>query len=66
MSVPVLILVAVVFFIPTGWAIIHIAYRDFGSIQKKALWGLFVVFLPPIGGITYLLVYKLKKAPGRA
>jgi hypothetical protein len=41
--------------IPTFWAIIDIAYKDFGSVQRKALWGAFVVFVPCIGGITYLI-----------
>ena len=65
MSLPSLLAIAAVLFIPTAWAIIHIAYRDFGSIQKKALWGFFVVFVPPIGGLVYLVVYKLKKPEKR-
>lgn len=47
--------------IPTFWAIIDIGYKDFGSIQRKALWGLLVVFVPCIGGIIYLLFGRRKK-----
>ena len=47
----------ILLFIPTLWAIIHIAHRDLGTTKKKALWGLFVVFVPPIGGISYLLCH---------
>jgi hypothetical protein len=64
MSLPSILLIATVFFIPTAWAIVHIAQRDFGSIKKKAFWGLVVVFLPPIGGIVYLASYKLRKTAG--
>ena len=39
----------------TFWAIIDLAYRDFGSIKKKAIWGVFVVFVPYIGGPVYLI-----------
>jgi hypothetical protein len=42
--------------IPTFWAIVDVAHRDFGSIKKKAIWGVFVVFLPPLGGIVYLIL----------
>jgi len=58
-SLPTLLLLAIVFFIPTAWAIIHIAYRSFDSTKKKALWGLFVVFVPPLGGIVYVLVHQI-------
>ena len=42
--------------VPTFWAIVDVAYRDFGSIQKKAAWGAFVVLIPCIGGIVYLIL----------
>ncbi|MBW1740510.1 MAG: PLDc_N domain-containing protein [Deltaproteobacteria bacterium] len=41
--------------VPTFWAIVDVAYRDFGSIKKKALWGGFVVFVPCLGGLVYLI-----------
>ena len=61
MSLRTLLLVFLLLFIPTLWAIVNIAQRDFGSVKKKALWGLFVVFVPPIGGIVYLLTYQIGK-----
>ncbi len=41
--------------VPTIWAIVDVAYRDFGSVRKKAIWGVFVVVVPCIGGIVYLI-----------
>jgi len=41
--------------VPTFWAIVDVAYREFGSIRKKVLWGAFVVFVPCMGGIIYLI-----------
>jgi hypothetical protein len=32
-----------------------LAYRDFGSLKKKALWGIFVVLVPFFGGPIYLI-----------
>ncbi|MBW2108886.1 MAG: PLDc N-terminal domain-containing protein [Deltaproteobacteria bacterium] len=60
-----LLFIFFVLFIPTLWSIVHVAYRDFGSIKKKALWGCFVVFVPPIGGIVYLVVYYIGKIRSR-
>jgi len=61
MSLPTLLLVFLLLFIPTLWAIVNIANRDFRSVKKKALWGLFVVFVPPLGGIVYLLTCQIHK-----
>jgi len=41
--------------VPTFWAIVDVAYRDFGSVRKKAIWGAFVVVVPCFGGIIYLI-----------
>lgn len=41
--------------VPTFWAIVDVAYRDFGTLKKKALWGVFVVFVPCLGGLVYLI-----------
>jgi hypothetical protein len=41
--------------VPTFWAIVDVAYRDFGSVRKKAIWGVFVVVVPCLGGIVYLI-----------
>jgi hypothetical protein len=65
MSLPSLLLVFFLLFIPTLWAIVNIANRDFGSVKKKALWGIFVVFVPPIGGIVYLLTYQISRVRKR-
>ncbi len=59
MSLSVWLAIALLLFIPTLWAIINIAYKNMGSTRKKALWGLFVVFIPPVGGIAYLIYYLL-------
>jgi len=55
-------LIAILFFpiIFTCWAIIDLAYRDFGSVKKKALWGVFVVFVPYLGGPVYLIFGRRK------
>ena len=41
--------------VPTFWAIVDVANRDFSSLRKKALWGAFIVFVPCLGGIVYLI-----------
>lgn len=38
----------------TCWAMIDVAARDFGAIEKKAVWGV-IAFLPFIGWMVYLL-----------
>jgi uncharacterized membrane protein YhaH (DUF805 family) len=48
----VVIVTGVVFFLLTCWAIIDIAWKDFGSMGKKALWGL-IALTPFIGPIIY-------------
>jgi len=61
MSVPTFLAISLILFIPTLWAIVNIANRDFGSLKNKALWGVFVVMVPPIGGIVYLIVSQSQK-----
>jgi len=51
----------VLLIIPTFWAITDIAHRDFGSMKKKALWGVVVVFVPPLGGIVYLIRHQVRR-----
>jgi hypothetical protein len=51
----------VLLIIPTFWAIMDIAHRDFGSMKKKALWGAFVVFVPPLGGLVYLIQHQIRR-----
>ncbi|OEU52036.1 MAG: hypothetical protein BA872_06490 [Desulfobacterales bacterium C00003060] len=50
-----LIVILVLPTIFTFWAIVDLAYRDFVSIKKKALWALLVVFVPYLGGPVYLI-----------
>ena len=61
MSHGLFLLICVLLIIPTFWAIIDIAHRDFGSMKKKALWGAFVVFVPPFGGIAYLIRHQMRR-----
>jgi hypothetical protein len=58
-----IILAGLCFFLLTCWVLIDIAHKDFGGIQKKALWG-FTAMVPFVGPIVYLLVgYKKGKRP---
>jgi len=34
---------------------VDLAYRDFGSVKKKALWGIFVILVAYLGGPVYLI-----------
>ena len=38
----------------TIWAIVNVAQKDFGTIKKKALWGV-IASIPFIGFIIYLI-----------
>ncbi|KPA18053.1 conserved hypothetical protein, membrane [Candidatus Magnetomorum sp. HK-1] len=42
------------FLLLTWWAIFDIAYKDFGSFEKKLIWA-FVALIPFIGCILYLV-----------
>jgi hypothetical protein len=44
--------IGLLFFLLTGWAVIDIARKDFGGIEKKALWG-FITLIPFIGPVVY-------------
>lgn len=55
MSHGLAILILLLPMVPTFWGIVDIAYRDFGTLRKKALWGIFVAFVPCLGGIVYLI-----------
>ncbi len=43
------------FYLITCWAIIDIARKDFGGIEKKALWGI-ITLIPFIGPILYIVM----------
>ena len=55
MSHGLTLLVLLLPMVPTFWAIVDVAYRDFGSLKKKALWAGLVVFVPCLGGLVYLV-----------
>ncbi len=55
MSHGLAILILVLPLVPTFWGIVDVAHRDFGTLRKKALWGMFVVFVPCLGGLIYLI-----------
>ena len=46
--------VGVVFFLLTCIAVMDIAFKDFGGIEKKALWG-FVAMVPFLGPLVYFI-----------
>jgi beta-lactamase regulating signal transducer with metallopeptidase domain len=48
--------VFILLFLPTVWAIRHIAYRSFPSLKAKAIWFAVVTLLPPIGAFVYIVV----------
>ena len=41
--------------VPTFWAIVDVANRDFVSLRRKVIWGALVVLVPCLGGIVYLI-----------
>jgi hypothetical protein len=55
MSHGLILLILLLPMVPTFWAIVDVAYRDFGTLKKKALWGMLVVLVPCLGGIIYLI-----------
>jgi len=49
-----IISVGLFFLILTWWAIFDIAYKNFGSFEKKLIWA-FVALIPFLGCIIYLI-----------
>ena len=63
-TVIVWIKISVFFYLLTILAIIDIIRKDFGTIGKKALWGLIAV-VPFIGWFVYLIFgFRKGKKPG--
>ncbi|MCG6917465.1 MAG: PLDc N-terminal domain-containing protein [Deltaproteobacteria bacterium] len=56
LRIVLLVAVFILLFLPTVWAIRHIAYRSFPSLKAKALWFAVVTLLPPIGAFVYIAV----------
>ena len=48
------LVLTVPFFFLTVWALVDCLQKDFGTIGKKALWGL-VAAIPFIGGLVYFI-----------
>lgn len=53
-TVVVFISISIPFFLMTILAIVDVAMKDFGTIGKKALWGV-IASIPFIGFIIYLI-----------
>jgi uncharacterized membrane protein YhaH (DUF805 family) len=66
-TVVVFVGISILFFLMTIWAIVDVALKDFGTIKKKALWGV-IASIPFIGFIIYLIFGfrkgKKPKTPG--
>ncbi|MGD9210719.1 MAG: PLDc N-terminal domain-containing protein [Desulfobacteraceae bacterium] len=56
------VIVGATFFLLTCMILIDVARKDFGGIEKKALWG-FIAMIPFIGPIIYLLIGFRKGRP---
>ncbi|MCJ8502022.1 PLDc N-terminal domain-containing protein [Desulfatitalea alkaliphila] len=50
-----IILTGVLFYLLTCWAIVDIARKDFGGIEKKAGWA-FIALIPFLGPVLYLVL----------
>lgn len=66
-TITVFLTLCIPFFLMTLWAIVNVAQKDFGTIGKKALWGV-IASIPFIGFIIYLIFgfrkEKKSKTPG--
>ena len=63
-TVMVWIKISVVFYLLTMLAIIDIVRKDFGTIGKKALWGI-IAMIPFFGWLIYLIFgFRKGKKPG--
>ena len=61
MNTKVLIILGIglFFILLTWWAIFDVAYKDFGSFEKKLIWG-FIVLIPFIGCLVYVIFGRQK------
>ena len=53
-TIGVVLVLTVPFFFLTVWAIVDCLHKDFGTVGKKAMWGL-IAAIPFIGGIIYFI-----------
>jgi hypothetical protein len=49
-----IVLISIPFFLLSIWAIVDALQKDFGTLRKKALWGL-VASIPFVGAFVYLI-----------
>ena len=61
-TVTFFVVVGITFFLLTCMALLDVARKDFGGIEKKALWG-FIAMIPFLGPIFYLLIGFRKGHP---
>ncbi|MBU4344765.1 MAG: PLDc N-terminal domain-containing protein [Proteobacteria bacterium] len=66
-TITVFLALCILFFLMTVWAIVDVAQKDFGTIGKKALWGV-IASIPFVGFIIYIIFGfrkgKKSKTPG--
>ncbi len=53
-TVITILILTIPFFLMSIWAIVDVGQKDFGSIGKKAMWGI-IAAIPFIGFIIYLI-----------
>ena len=53
-TVITILILTIPFFLMSIWAIVDVEQKDFGSIGKKAMWGI-IAAIPFIGFIIYLI-----------
>ena len=64
-STQIILISGLLFWLMTCWAVIDIARKDFGRIEKKAAWG-FTALEPFIGVLVYLLFGYRKGTPKKS
>ena len=58
-TVGIVILLTVPFFFLTVWAIVDCLQKDFGTIGKKALWG--IIAASPFCGLSHIFHLRVQK-----
>ncbi|OQX06008.1 MAG: hypothetical protein BWK80_51365 [Desulfobacteraceae bacterium IS3] len=53
-TLTVVIGLGIFFFLMTCWAIMDVAGKDFGSTERKAVWGI-IAWIPFIGFVIYFI-----------
>ena len=53
-TIKVVLGISIPFFILTVWAIVNVLQKEFGSVGKKALWGI-IAAIPFAGAPIYLI-----------